>query len=138
MFIAVTIILLGLSAYSLTTAFVSWQAVRSGPVHIDVIRDLTGVIDRARINARFGNPDPGLFYTVSPKAVRQARGPASWILSNEVLDGVMIMLLIYSLFTKTGGCQLGILSLSGLYMLLGYGLTFYLIFSHMDQIKEEI
>ncbi|PLX35297.1 MAG: hypothetical protein C0605_10615 [Hyphomicrobiales bacterium] len=138
MLIVLTICLLGLCCYSLISAYMSWQAVRSGPVHIDVLRDLTGVVDRDDLNARFGSPAPGLFYQVSAAAVRRARGPASWLLSNEVLDAVMLGLLAYSLFAGAETCRLCILVLSGLYLLLGYGLGFYLIFSHLDQIQEEI
>ena len=138
MFLAITIILLGLCLYSLYTALVSWRAVLSGRVHIDVIRDLTGLVDREEINSRFGHPEPGLIYRVSVQSIRQARGLTSWLLSNEVLDATMIGLLVYSFFAKTGLCQLGILSVSALYMLMGYGVAVYLILSHIDQIEEEI
>ena len=138
MIIALTLFLLGMCLYSLYSAFQSWQAVRRGQVHIDIIRDLTGMVDRRQINAVFGEPEPGLIYSASPRSIWRARAPASWLLSNEALDILISLSLVYALFTASQAFQFAILLIAGAYVLSGYAVAVYLILSHIDQIEEEI
>lgn len=138
MFTALIILLLGMCLYSLYSAFQSWQAVRRGRVHIDIVRDLTGMVDRRQINAVFGEPEPGLIYNASPRAIWQARAPASWLLSNEALDILISLALVYALLVASQVFQLVIVLIAGAYVLSGYAVAVYMILSHIDQIEEEI
>jgi len=138
MLIIIAGIFIGLSAYSLYTTMLSWKAVRTGLVHIDIIRDLTGRIDKDEIIHLFGRPDASLYFPVTPELVKKARTPFCLLLSCEGADIVNIVLLCLALFA--GNTPLGwtILSASGLYIVTGYILAAYLIASHIEQLEDEI
>jgi len=138
MLIIVAGILIGLSAYSLYSTIISWRAVRTGRVHIDIIRDLTGLIDKNEITELFGNPDAGLSYPVTPGGIKKARAPFSILLSNEVVDVIIIALLGFALYD--GDTALGwiILAAIAVYTITGYILAAYLIATHIEQLEDEI
>ncbi len=131
-------ILIGLSAYSLYSTVLSWRAVRGGRVHIDTIRDLTGLVDREQINRQFGPPDEQLSYRVTPERIKKARTPFAFLLSSEAVDSFVIAALALALYE--GGTALGwsILAAAAFYIVLGYILAAYLIAAHIDQLEEEI
>ncbi len=138
MFFIAAGIFIGLSAYSLYSTIMSWRAVRTGRVHIDVIRDLTGRIDKSEITGLFGNPDAALSYPVSPGGIKKARAPFCVLLSSEIAQIILIAALGYVLFE--GSTPLGwiILAAAGAYILTGYILAAYLIAAHMEQLEDEI
>ena len=138
MLIIVAGILIGLSAYSLYSTVLSWRAVRSGRVHIDTIRDLTGLVDREQINRRFGSPDEQLSYKVTPNRVKKARTPFAFLLSSEAIDSFIIAALALALYEGSTVLGWSILAAAASYIVLGYALAAYLIAAHIEQLEEEI
>ncbi len=138
MLIIVAGILIGLSAYSLYSTVLSWRAVRGGRVHIDTIRDLTGLVDREEINRRFGAPDAQLSYEVTPNRIKRARTTFAFLLSSEVINGFIIAALGLALYEGSTPLGWSILAAAAFYIISGYILAAWLIAAHIEQLEEEI
>lgn len=127
-----------LTIWSLYTNFVSWREVDAGRAHIDVIRDLTGRIDRDTISGFFGPPDEALCYPVNPQIIHKAKAPCACLLSNELVDACLIILLGLALFEGASPVGLTILWLSAGWIIAGYVLAIYLILTHKEHIEVEL
>ena len=138
MLILIAGIFIALSVYSLYTTMLSWKAVRSGLVHIDVIRDLTGRVDRDEITRLFGQPDASLYYPVTPELIKKNRAPFCFLLSCEGVDILNITLLGLALYEGSTPLGWAIVSASGLFIMAGYLLAAYLIAAHIEQLEDEI
>ena len=54
------------AALSLLSYAYCWHDIRMGRPHIISLRQITGIMDRNRLNALFGKPEPGYYYKLSP------------------------------------------------------------------------
>ena len=49
---------------SLLSYIYCWQDIKSGRPHIITLRQITSIMDRHRLNAMFGSPQPGYYYPI--------------------------------------------------------------------------
>jgi hypothetical protein len=75
---ALLVIIFVAAALSLMSYLYCWQDIKTGRPHIITLRQITSIMDRHRLNAIFGNPEPGYFYTIPPETlaylIRRYRG----------------------------------------------------------------
>ena len=57
------------SALSLVSYVYCWNDIKSGRPHIITLRQITSIMDRNRLNAIYGAPEPGYYYRLSPETV---------------------------------------------------------------------
>jgi hypothetical protein len=54
---------------SLVSYVYCWQDITSGRPHILALRQITSIMDRNRLNAQYGQPEPGFYYTLTPAQI---------------------------------------------------------------------
>jgi hypothetical protein len=65
------LILIFISAgLSLVSYVYCWQDIRTGRPHILALRQITSIMDRHRLTALFGQPEPGYYYKLTPEQVK--------------------------------------------------------------------
>ena len=66
----------------------SWQAVEEGRATADVLGDITGILDREKLQETFGPPrlDDGVF-PVTPREVRNQKSGLGYLMGARWLDG---------------------------------------------------
>lgn len=55
---------------SLVSYVYCWQDITSARPHILALRQITSIMDRNRLNALFGQPQPGFYYALKPEQVK--------------------------------------------------------------------
>ncbi len=54
---------------SLVSYIYCWQDIKTGRPHIITLRQITSIMDRNRLTALYGAPEPGYYYTLAPAQV---------------------------------------------------------------------
>lgn len=55
------------AATSLISYIYCWHDIKTGRPHIISLRQITNIMDRNRLTALFGKPEPGYYYVLSPQ-----------------------------------------------------------------------
>lgn len=58
-----------LAALSFLSYVYCWQDIKTARPHIITLRQITSIMDRHRLNALFGAPEPGYYYALAPQTV---------------------------------------------------------------------
>lgn len=56
---------------SLASYLYCWQDIHTGKPHIISLRQITGIMDRERLNERFGRPEANYRYTLKPEELKK-------------------------------------------------------------------
>ena len=134
-------VLIFLSAgLSLVSYVYCWQDITSGRPHILALRQITSIMDRNRLNAIYGQPEPGFYYPLSPQTVAQLTSRYRWFYMRECAAEAVCMLGVWRFMVGSGAPEL-----QGLFVVLALlcqGVNFiyslWLIRKWRDQLQEEI
>lgn len=76
----------------------SWAAIEEGAATAEHLRDITGIIDRDKLQETFGAPrlEDGV-YPVSPADVRRRRTALSYLMGDRWFDGASALVAIAAL-----------------------------------------
>lgn len=129
-----------LASVSLMSYLYCWTDIRGGKPHILSLRQVTCIMDRAQINQRFGMPDKGYRYKLTPLQLKAFMGRYQYSFYRECATDLVCALGAWRFLTRDASSQLlwGFIVLGlicqGAY--LAYSVTLVRKWGH--QIREEI
>jgi len=128
------------AALSFLSYVYCWNDIRSGRPQIVSLRQITGVMDRERLNQWFGRPAPGYYYTLTPEQVKGILWWRAWFVRSEcALDGVCLFgAWWFSHYVKHAGFVYGFIFLGGLCQIVNLAHSFWLMQKWQHQIREEV
>jgi len=80
------------SALSLVSYVYCWNDIKSGRPHIITLRQITSIMDRNRLNALYGSPEPGYYYRLPPETLAAMLARYRWFYIRECAADLVCML----------------------------------------------
>ncbi len=110
-------------------------------VHAGVLRQLTGIWDRADLVKHFGAHDEAYYFTVSQRKIMKARRFLRWIFGNIWIEIILVAALLYLAMGNFQGqpkLQAVVVGVGGIYFIIVSVLTFKMSVRSKAQFDEEI
>jgi hypothetical protein len=128
------------AALSLLSYLYCWSDIKSGRPHIIALRQITMVMDRARLNQWFGNPEPGYYYQLTPAQVASIIRSRRWFYVSECAADSVCLIGAWRVMigAASEGTVVPFIILATLCQSINLLYSLWLIRKWRDQIQEEL
>ncbi len=119
----------------------SLRTLFSKKIHAGVLRQLTGIWDRAELIEKFGPHDEEYYFSVTNAKILKARHFSRWIFGNMWLEFIIVAALLYMAMGNRIGSDLvhgGVVAVGLVYVVVGGVLTFRQSKRSKAQFEEEV
>jgi len=137
---ALLILIFIAAAMSLVSYVYCWQDIKGGRPHIVSLRQITGIMDRNRLNRRFGIPETGYYYPLSPEQMQDLLRSRAWFFYGECTADAVCLLGVWLYMNGQGDSDFlwWFIALAGICQIINVGFSLWLVHKWREQIREEI